>query len=163
LGVEGENTWPVPPLAVPALTAEETTETLLQQEAARLFVERAGAVKPDFALSDSEAPTVAEICQRLDGIPLAAELAAAKAEDLTVQEIYTGLEGRFRILTGGVRTALRRHQTMEATIDWSYDLLDSEERLLWCRLSVFAGGWTIEAAKEVCADRTIRSGDVQEL
>ena len=118
----------------------------------QLFVERAAAVKPGFDLNEHNAPAVAQICQRLDGIPLALELAAARVGMLTPQQIAARLDDRFRLLTGGSRTALPRQQTLRSLIDWSYDLLSEPERLLFCRLSVFVGGWSLEAAEAVCPD-----------
>jgi tetratricopeptide (TPR) repeat protein len=109
------------------------------------------AVKPDFAITDQNASAVASVCLRLDGIPLAIELAAARVRSLTVEQIHAQLNNRFRLLTGGSRTALPRQQTLRAMIDWSYDLLEPNQKALLCRLSVFAGGWTLEAAEEVCS------------
>lgn len=160
LSVEGETTFRVPSLSVPprpgALRTERTpgaealTATAIQQfEAVQLFCERARAVKPDFRVTDANAPAVARICQRLDGIPLALELAAARVKVLNAEQILAKLDDRFRLLTGGARTALERHQTLRATIDWSYGLLEPKERQLLNGLAVFAGGWTLEAAEQV--------------
>jgi non-specific serine/threonine protein kinase len=121
-------------------------------ESVRLFVDRAHAVKSDFALSDTNAPVITQICQRLDGIPLALELAAARVKVFAVEQIAARLDDRFRLLTGGSRTALPRQQTLRAAIDWSYGLLSESERVLLRRLSVFAGGWSFEAAEAVCTD-----------
>ena len=127
-------------------------ETLRRSEAVQLFVERAAAIKPGFDLNEHNAPAVAQICQRLDGIPLALELAAARVGMLTPEQIAARLDDRFRLLTGGSRTALPRQQTLRSLIDWSYDLLSEPERLLFCQLSVFVGGWSLEAAEAVCPD-----------
>jgi predicted ATPase/class 3 adenylate cyclase len=155
LGIAGEVAWRVPPLGLPPI--EPRTENqepcwadaLGQYEAIRLFVERAVAVRPGFSLTPQNADAVAQVCRRLDGIPLAIELAAARLRVLGVEQIAAGLNDRFRLLTGGSRTALPRHQTLRALIDWSYDLLTPEEQLLLRRLTVFAGGWTLEAAVAV--------------
>src|SRR5207253_347309 len=111
--------------------------------------DRAAAVMPAFALTRENAPAVAQLCHRLDGIPLAIELAAARVRVLSAEEIAARLDHRFRLLTGGSRTALPRHQTLRALIDWSYELLNPEEQIVLDRLSVFAGGWTLEAAETV--------------
>jgi predicted ATPase/class 3 adenylate cyclase len=149
LHVGGEVTYPVPPLPVPDAFATFLSETVAQNSAARLFVERAVAAQPAFALSDDNAAAIAGICQRLDGIPLALELAAARVRALSVEQIAARLTDRFRLLTSGDRTALPRQQTLRALIDWSYDLLVDDERVLFHRLSVFAGGFTLEAAEAV--------------
>ena len=156
LGIAGETTLRVPSLALPqrgtgALPAQPPGGSLLRYEAVRLFVERAQAVQAAFLLTPANAPAVLQICRRLDGIPLALELAAARVRLLPVEGIAARLDDRFRLLTGGSRTALPRQQTLRALIDWSYDLLGAEERILLHRLTVFAGGWTLEAAEAVCA------------
>jgi len=151
LGVSGETIYRVPSLALPD-PAQVTCEALMESEAVQLFVERAMTVQTHFALQDSNASAVAQICHRLDGIPLALELATARLAVFSPQEISSRLDDRFKLLTGGSRTALERHQTLRALIDWSYDLLSDEERILFRRLSVFAGGWTFEAAEAVCSD-----------
>src|SRR5262249_28278104 len=124
---------------------------LSQYEAVRLFIDRALAVAPAFAVTNRNAPAVAQICYRLDGIPLAIELAAARVRVLTPEQIAARLDDRLRLLTGGSRTALPRQQTLRALVDWSYGLLSAAERALLGRLSVFVGGWTLEAAEAVCA------------
>lgn len=159
LGIAGEQVWPVPGLSVPEPERESPAE-LRQQEAARLFVERAGAVRPDFALRAENAVAVAAICRRLDGLPLAIELAAARANVLPVAQIAARLDDTFRLLTAGSRGALPRHQTLRAAIDWSYELLVPEERALLRRLAVFAGGWTLEAAERICAGDGLERRDV---
>ena len=154
LGVPGETVWSVPPLAVPEAVERLPIEQLSSCESVRLFVERAGAVLPGFALTDGNAPAVAEICRRLDGIPLAIELAAARVKVLAPADIDARLDDRLRLLVAGSRTAPPRQQTLRATLDWSYDLLSAPERQLFARLSVFAGGCTLEAAEAVCAETT---------
>ena len=154
LGVSGEHVFRVPGLAVPPadLTAPDR---LAAFESVQLFTEHAALHQRGFIVDDASAAAVAAICVRLDGIPLALELAAARLGSLSVPEINARLDQRFRLLTTGNRTALPRHQTLRALIDWSYDLLSSEERIVFERLSVFAGGWTLDAAEAVA-----RGGDV---
>ncbi|HET7090040.1 MAG TPA: tetratricopeptide repeat protein [Anaerolineae bacterium] len=163
LSVTGESVWYVPTLSVPGLQPVSLVDLLMQYEAICLFVERAAAVKPDFALTERNALPVAQLCQRLDGIPLALELAAARVKVLTVEQITARLDDRFNLLTGGSRTALPRHQTLRAAIDWSYDLLSDKERASFRRLSAFAGGWTLEAAETVCAGEGIEADEVIDL
>jgi tetratricopeptide (TPR) repeat protein len=127
----------------------------MDNDAVRLFVDRAQLVKRGFSLSAETGPVVAEICQRLDGIPLAIELAAARLQALGPQDILDRLDERFRLLAGGKRTVLERHQTLRGAIDWSYDLLDPAEQLLFARLSIFAGGFTLEAAEAVAGDEGV--------
>ena len=143
--------------------AAELAAALPQYEAVRLFIDRALAVAPGFAVTNQNAPAVAQICHRLDGIPLALELAAARVRVLTLEQIAARLDDRFRLLTGGSRTALPRQQTLRALIDWSYDLLSEQERTLLRRLSVFAGGWTLEAAEAVCAGDGIEDWEILDL
>jgi predicted ATPase/DNA-binding SARP family transcriptional activator len=151
LGVDGEVLWPVPPLGLPR--PEETTpEQLAQHDAVRLFVDRASAVQPSFVLDAEAAPAVHHICRRLDGMPLALELAAARVRVLPPLEIAARLEDHFGLLVSATRRALPRHQTLRAAIDWSYGLLSEPERDLFGRLSVFTGGFTLEAAEEVCGN-----------
>ena len=163
LGVGGEVSYPVPSLALPDIKHLPVMEQLSQYEAVRLFIDRALLVTPHFEVDKDNAPFIAQICYRLDGIPLAIELAAARVKVLSVEQIAARLDDRFRLLTGGSRTALPRQQTLRALIDWSYDLLTGNERLLLCRLSVFAGGWTLEAAEEVCTGDGIEEYDVLDL
>jgi predicted ATPase len=163
LRVNGETTYPVPPLSVPDPHAKITLEALTQCEAVRLFVERARAVQPGFQVIQINVKAVADICQCLDGIPLALELAAARVRALSVEEIAARLSDRFGLLTRGDRTALPRQQTLRASIDWSYDLLTDHERALLRRLSVFAGGWTLEAAEAVGVDGDVAKADVLDL
>ena len=152
LGVPGEATYPVPSLAVPATLDHIDLEAIAASEAVRLFVERATTTLPSFRLDASNAASVVEICRRLDGIPLALELAAARANVLSAAEIAQGLGDRFRLLTGGRRTAVPRQQTLQALIDWSWDLLTEADQQLLRRLSTFTGGWTLEAAASVAGD-----------
>ncbi|MGH3997360.1 MAG: ATP-binding protein [Pseudonocardiaceae bacterium] len=141
LGVPGELTWRVP--------------SLDEEAAARLFVERAALVRPGFTAEGDDAEVVGQICRRLDGLPLAIELAAARVRMMHPAGIAAALDDRFRLLTGGGRTALPRQQTLETSVAWSHDLLDDAERALLRRLSVFAGGFTLEAAESVCADEIV--------
>ncbi|HKJ38910.1 MAG TPA: tetratricopeptide repeat protein, partial [Anaerolineales bacterium] len=163
LGVRGESSYPVPSLSLPNPKHLPTLEGLSQYEAVRLFIDRALLVAPRFEVDKDNAPFIAQICYRLDGIPLAIELAAARIKMLSVDQISKRLDDRFRLLTGGARTALPRQQTLRALIDWSYDILDENEQLLLRRLSVFSGGWTLEAAEEVCAGDGVESYDILDL
>ncbi len=163
LGVKGEVSYPVPSLSLPNPKQLPTIEQLSQYEAVRLFIDRALLVAPHFDVDKDNAPFIAQICYRLDGIPLAIELAAARVKMLSVEQISARLDDRFRLLTGGARTALPRQQTLRALIDWSYDILTENERLLLRRLSVFAGGWTLEAAEEVCSGDGIETDEVLDL
>ena len=160
LGVTGEIVWRVPSLSVPhrdqmGFTEKDTLSVLMEHEAIRLFVERAALAQPNFRVTNENLRAAARVCVGLDGIPLAIELAAARAKALSVQEIAARLEDRFRLLAGGSRTALPRQQTLRATLDWSYDLLTEAEKRVFRRLSVFAGGWTLEAAEALCMDDRI--------
>jgi predicted ATPase/DNA-binding SARP family transcriptional activator len=155
LGITGEMVYHVPTLSLPQPQRLTLTDLLLGYEGICLFVERACAVKSDFALTEQNAAAVLHICQRLDGLPLALELAAARTKMLTAEQIAERLNDRFNLLTQGSRTVLPRQQTLYATIDWSYDLLPDEARLLFRRLSVFAGGFTLEAAEGVCAEEPL--------
>jgi predicted ATPase/class 3 adenylate cyclase len=151
LGIDGELIYRVPPLALPG-EAERSPENLSHFEAVQLFIERAQAVQPNFAFTALNAPAVAQISRRLDGIPLALELAAARVRMLPPEQIASHLDDRFRLLTGGSRTALPRQQTLRSLIDWSYDLLSESERTLFRRLAVFVGGWSLEAAEAISPD-----------
>jgi predicted ATPase/DNA-binding SARP family transcriptional activator/DNA-binding NarL/FixJ family response regulator len=162
LSIAGEAVWLVLPLSVPEQQHSSTVEELEGYESVRLLVERARRRNPAFALTSENAEAVAEICQRLEGIPLAIELAASRV-GLSAEEIAARLEDSLRLLTGGSRTALHRQQTLRGTLDWSHDLLSEPERFLFRRLSVFAGGWTLEAAEEVGADGSIEGSDVLDL
>jgi predicted ATPase/DNA-binding CsgD family transcriptional regulator len=148
LGVAGEVTWVVPPLSVPA--APEPLDELLRYDAVRLFVERASAVRPAFALNEASAGAVSQICRRLDGMPLALELAAARMRSFSAGEIAERLDDRFALLTSGPRTASPRQQTLRGALDWSYELLSPAERDLFASLSVFSGGFDLDAVRAVC-------------
>jgi predicted ATPase/class 3 adenylate cyclase len=161
LNVAGERILVVASLELPEGSAE--LQTIAGGEAVRLFVERAGAVRAGFALDSTNASAVAQICQRLDGVPLAIELAAARIAMLTPPELARRLDQRFRILTGSERGAVERHQTLRAAIDWSYELLDDAERKLLDRLSVFAGGFTLQAAEAVASGDGIDADAVFDL
>lgn len=151
LGIPGEVAWRVPPLSLPERGTPVETEALGSYDAVRLFVDRALQARPNFAVTNETAPLVAEICARLDGIPLAVELAAARTRLLSPAQILAGLEDRFRLLTGGGRGVVARQQTLEASVEWSHDLLSDAERVLFRRLAVFAGGFDLDAAETVCA------------
>ncbi len=144
LAVEGEQVYPLRSLAVPAAP---DLEAVLASDAVRLFVERAVAVRPTFAVDRDNATSVAEICRRLDGIALAIELAAARLASMSVADVARHLDERFRLLTGGRRTAVERHHTLRATVDWSYSLLTATDRAVFDRLGVFAGGFDEAAAR----------------
>jgi predicted ATPase/class 3 adenylate cyclase len=161
LEMPGERSRRVPSLPLPARAS--TVEEVGGSEAARLFVERAQEVRRGFVLDASTAGSVAQICRRLDGIPLAIELAAARVASMQPADIGARLDERFRLLTGGRRTAVERHQTLRATVDWSYELLDDVERLVFARLGVFAGGFTLEAAEEVVADEVVAASMVVDV
>ena len=168
LRIGGEQVYRVPSLPAPDLASLPTEENeraalVSESDAVRLFVERTRLQRPEFVLTSQNASGVASVCSRLDGIPLAIELAAARVRVLSVEEIDAGLEDRFELLTGGSRTALPRQQTLRAALDWSYDLLTEQERLLLSRLSVFAGGWTLKAARKVCGDRSLPVGSVLDV
>jgi predicted ATPase/class 3 adenylate cyclase len=163
LRVAGEASYPVPALAVPAQGIATPLPAMTQYEAVLLFVDRAVAAQPNFQLTEQNAAAVADICQRLDGIPLALELAAARVRTLPVETIAARLNDRFHLLTGGNRNALPRQQTLRALIDWSHDLLNDDERALLRRLAVFAGGWTLEGAEAVASCARIGERDVLDL
>ena len=162
LNVEGELNWLVPSLSVPDLKRPPTVTEVESYEAVRLFVERARHRNPAFYLTPENANTVARICERLDGIPLAIELAAARV-GLSMEQIASRLDDSLRLLTAGSRTASPRQRTLRGTLDWSYALLSQPERRLFCWLSVFAGGWTLEAAEAVGAEDNTEQGDVLDL
>jgi predicted ATPase/class 3 adenylate cyclase len=163
LGVSGEMIWHVPSLSLPDIKHLPDIEQLSQYEALQLFIERATLVQPHFLVTNANAPAVAQICHRLDGIPLAIELAAARLRGLSPEQIVTRLDDRFRLLTGGSRMALPRQRTLQAAIDWSYKLLSGEEQTLLRRLSVFAGGWTLEAAEQVCASEEVEPDQILDM
>ena len=157
LGVEGETTWRVPSLAVPPQAADPAT--LDRFDAVRLFLERARQARPEVSLT----PAVAQVCRRLDGIPLALELAAARVGGVAIDRLVDELDDRFRLLAGGSRAGLARHRTLLASVEWSYELLDSRERVLLRRLGVFAGGWTVEAARQVAGFAPLDPAEVLDL
>jgi predicted ATPase len=161
LGLDGERILVVPSLASPEADAD--LKAVAAAEAVRLFVERAQAVKADFVLTPTNTAAVAQVCRRLDGVPLAIELAAARVPAMTPAELARRLDRRFEVLAGGRRRAVERHQTLRAAIDWSYELLSEPERRLLARLSVFAGGCTLEAIESVCAGEPVQSQAVFEL
>jgi predicted ATPase/class 3 adenylate cyclase len=163
LGVRGELAHPVPSLSLPDIKHLPVMEQLSQYEAVRLFIDRASLVSPHFVVDKQNAPYIAQICYRLDGIPLAIELAAARVKLMSVEQISKRLDDRFRLLTGGSRTALPRQQTLRALIDWSYDILSEKEQILLRRLAVFAGSWTLEAVEGICGGHGIESYDVLDL
>ncbi|MGQ0600986.1 MAG: ATP-binding protein [Anaerolineales bacterium] len=167
LNIAGEAVLSVPPLTLPEpqpwrdpSSGQSALPMYEQSEAVRLFVARAQAASPDFTLTTENGVWVADICRRLDGIPLAIELAAARVRALSVQQIAERLDNRFSLLMGGSRTALPRHQTLAAMLDWSYDLLSDLERIVLRRLAVFQGGWTVEAAEAICAGEGIEAAEV---
>ncbi len=162
LSVSGEIAWRVPPLSLPG-EERQSVNGLLASEAARLFLDRAIEARPSFHLDEGNVATVAAICTRLDGIPLAIELAAARVRALNPDRILDGLSDRFRLLTGGDRTALPRQQTLQASVEWSHELLTDAERVLFRRLATFSGGFRLEAAEAVCAGDPLESWRVLTL
>ena len=161
LGLFNETIWQVPSLSLPE-TQQHSLKEFQEFASIELFDVRASNAKAGFALNESNASFVAQICQRLDGIPLAIELAAARIKMLSVEEIAARLDDRFSLLTSGSRTAIPRHQTLRATIDWSYDLLAEPERILLRRLAVFAGGFTLKAAESICSEG-MKPSDILDL
>ena len=163
LQIGGETAFQIAPLAAPDTNAANSAESLQRIDAVRLFVDRSTAAQPAFRLTDKNAAAVADICRRLDGIPLALELAAARLRAMSVEAIATRLDDRFKLLVSGDRTALPRQRTLRALIDWSYDLLDPPERALFQALSVFAGGWVLEGAEAVAAGNGVDPDTVLDL
>lgn len=169
LAVPGESAWLVPSLSMPdarqlSQQPQDLATTLPYYDAVRLFVERAASILPSFTLAEENAAAVLQVCQRLDGIPLALELAATRVNVLTVEQIAARLDDRFALLASGNRMAvIPRHQTLRAAIDWSYDLLSEQERALFQRLSVFAGGFTLEAAEAICSGKGVERGEILDL
>jgi predicted ATPase/class 3 adenylate cyclase len=162
LFIGGETTLQIPSLSLPQKESR-TPEMVADSEAVQLFIDRARAVRPDFDITPDNALALAEVVRRLDGIPLALELAAARLRMMSVEQIAARLNNRFRLLTGGRRTALPRQQTLQALIDWSWNLLDEQEQVLLRRLSVFSGGWTLEAAQAVTSDDHLDEFDILDL
>ena len=163
LEVPGEVVWRLAPLAVPDALRSNEVDDLLRCEAVALFVDRATLADPSFRLEQKNAARVAEICSRLDGIPLALELAAARISVMSLEDLASRLEDRFRALRSGSRTAVQRQQTLRATIDWSHELLTEAERILFRRLAVFAGGFGLDAAEAVCASADLDRQDVVDV
>jgi predicted ATPase/DNA-binding CsgD family transcriptional regulator len=163
LGVPGEITWRTPSLSVPGLNDAVLPELVMESEAVRLFVERARLSRPDFELDQTGSQAVAQICARLEGIPLAIELAASLARIMTLPEILDRLRDRFRLLTGGSRSALPRHQTLRQAVDWSYGLLSPHEQALFVRLAVFAGGFELSAAEAIVHGDPVEADEVLPL
>lgn len=159
LNLEGEQVWVVPRLSLPAHSKVDVSES----DAVRLFVERACAIQPEFHLDEHSTVSVAQICQRLDGIPLAIELAAARVMVLSVEQIAERLDNVMRLLTKGKRSAPERHHTFRATMEWSHNLLTKPEQVLFRRLSIFAGGFTLEAAEAIGTDDVVFAGEVLNL
>src|SRR6266542_3179413 len=159
LAITGELTYRVPSLTVPETSDTLRPETVSRYEGVRLFVERAKLGRPDFDVTTGNASAVASICARLDGMPLAIELAAPRLRLMSAEELSQRLDRRFALLTDGSRTALPRHRTLRSTIDWSYDLLTDVEQAMLRRVAVFAGGWTLAAAEHVCTGEGIEKSD----
>lgn len=163
LGIMGEAVWSVEPLALPGADAELGAADALSYDAVRLFVDRAGAARPGFTVTAHDVGAVVRICRALDGMPLALELAAARLRTMTAVQLADRLDDRFRLLTSGGRTAARRHKTLRAVVDWSWELLDESEQVLLRRLAVFASGATLETAERVCAGGPVDMADVLDL
>ena len=162
LGIDGERVYRVPSLSLPPADAESAAD-LARSDAVRLFAERARLHDPGFTLDEQSAALVATLCRRLDGIPLALELAAARLSSMSLRQITERLDQRFRLLTGGSRNAMPRQQTLQATVDWSFGLLTSAERELLARLSVFAGGFDLQAAEAVCRSASAGTADTLDV
>ncbi|MBV9451139.1 MAG: tetratricopeptide repeat protein [Streptosporangiaceae bacterium] len=167
LGVDGERNWAVPPLSLPAAdptpSAHAAAAVLARSDAVRLFEQRARLVRPSFRLTDGNAAAVAQICRRLDGLPLAIELAAARMRILCPAQLAQRLDDIFAVLTGGARSAPPRHQALRATLDWSHDMLGADERAVFRRLAEFAGGFTLDAAEQVAAGDGISASAMLEV
>jgi predicted ATPase/DNA-binding CsgD family transcriptional regulator len=163
LGLGAETTWSVPPLSLPPVIEAEPVTALDQSDAVRLFIERARKVRPNFAVTNENAPAVAAICHDLDGIPLAIELAAARIRMLSAPQIATALKDRFRLLTGGSRASMPRQQTLRASVDWSHALLSGDERQLFRRLAAFRGGFSLDLAERVAGGADLDAYAVLDL
>jgi len=163
LGITGELAWRVPPLSTPSQATHLSLPDLASFDAVQLFLERARSHAPGLRLTDDDAPAIAEICRRLDGMPLAIELAAARVAVLSAPQIAARLDESLRLLIGASRTASPRQRTMRATFEWSYELLEEPARRLFEQVSVFAGGWTLEAAEAICSGASIAPNTVLDL
>jgi predicted ATPase/class 3 adenylate cyclase len=163
LGIAGETSWPLPPMSIPDVEQTMPLDSLAGSDAIQLFLDRALAVHPGFILTEDNAHVIHTICRRIDGLPLAIELAAARVRVMSVHEIAARLDDRFRLLTGGSRTALSRQRTLEATLQWSFQLLSVPEQVLFRRLTVFSGGFKLEAAERVTSGNGIEERDVLDL
>lgn len=162
LGIDGERVYRVPSLLLPPDDVVSASD-VLGFDAVRLFTERARLADPDFNVEDATAPLVASVCRRLDGIPLALELAAARLTSMSLQQVSQRLDQRFRLLTGGSRNAMPRQRTLRATVDWSFGLLTAQQQHALTRLSVFAGGFELDAAEAVCTSNTVDAWDVADV
>jgi predicted ATPase/class 3 adenylate cyclase len=163
LRISGEKVFHVPVLSIPDKLEFHTVDSVRGFEAVQLFIDRASSMRHDFKITNENASAIVQLCHHLDGIPLAIELAAARIKVMTVEKILENISNRFRLLTDGNRTALPRQQTLRALIDWSYDLLSEKEKTLFRRLSVFSGGWSLEAAEEICCDDEIMEYEIIDL
>jgi predicted ATPase len=163
LGIAGERAFRIPSFAIPDPKIQYSIDALLEFACVKLFLDRATEADSSFDLLSQDTGSLASICARLDGIPLAIELAAARVKSMQIPQIESRLDSRFRLLTGGSRTALPRQQTLRALIDWSFSLLSEREKVLFQRLSVFQGGWRLEAAQSVCSGEDIDEWDVLDL
>src|SRR5262249_5626966 len=161
LGITGEALWPVEPLALPE--GDASPGEIESSPAVQLLRDRAGAVRKDLGLDEHTLSTMVRICRALDGMPLAIELAAARLRTMSIEQLANRLDDRFRLLTSGSRTALPRHKTLSAVVDWSWELLSDAERTVLRRLSVFSGGVSLESAERVCADDAVEQEEVLEL
>jgi predicted ATPase/class 3 adenylate cyclase/Tfp pilus assembly protein PilF len=163
LGVAGEHVFQLSSLSLPDPKQAQTPETVMRSAAVQLFNDRALLVRADFRVTPRNVASLTSICRRLDGIPLAIELAAARVRSLSVDEVHQKLDQRFKLLVGGSRVAMPRQQTLRSLFDWSYDLLQEKEKLTLQQLSVFSGGWTLAAAEQVCSDDGADDGDLLDL
>jgi non-specific serine/threonine protein kinase len=163
LRVPGEFAWRVPSLPVPEIGKRVDARQLMEYAATKLLIDRIHQAEPEFPMSGTNAMAAVQVCSRLDGIPLAIELAAARAGSMSLDDIALRLDDRFKLLTGGTRTAVERQRTLRATIDWSHALLSPTDRTLFRRLAIFAGGWTLDAAESVCADGGLPSSEILDV
>lgn len=161
--IQGETLYRIPPLSMPENIKKESFESLIEYESVKLFLDRAVSVNPKFTLTKENIYAVAELCKKLDGIPLAIELASKRVNVLPVEKILERLDDRFKLLNSGNSTALPRQKTLRALIDWSYDMLNPSEQILLQRLSIFMGGWTLETSEEICSDETIDQYEILDL